>query len=209
MNLEYPYYYFSNALTLKFCDEIIKYGKMQQEQIALIGETNSNKKLTKDELKNLKKKRNSEIVWLNDPWIYKEILPYVHQANKNGEWNFKWDFSESCQFTKYALNQYYNWHCDSWPGGYNKPNDPNFHKKIRKLSVTVCLSDPKDYEGGDLQFNINHPELSKKQNIKNCPDSRYKGSIVIFPSFVYHRVTPVQKGTRYSLVIWNLGYPYE
>lgn len=209
MNLKHHFWVFPNAVPHKICDEIIRYGTSQTLYMAKTGNYNTKDTLSKKEHRDLKKKRNSEIVWLNDPWIYKEILPYVHQANKNGEWNFKWDFSESCQFTKYALNQYYNWHCDSWSGGYNKPNDPNFHKKIRKLSVTVCLSDPKDYEGGDLQFNINHPELSKKQNIKNCPDSRYKGSIVIFPSFVYHRVTPVQKGTRYSLVIWNLGYPYE
>jgi PKHD-type hydroxylase len=209
MNLEYPYYYFSNALTLKFCDEIIKYGKIQQEQIALIGETNPNKKLTKDELKNLRKKRNSNVVWMNDKWIYKEIQPYVHEANKKAKWNFEWNWSESCQFTKYAPGQYYDWHCDSYELPYNNPNDLNFHNKIRKLSVTCSLSDPEDYKGGELEFNFNHPQKNKKNNIRKCKEILPKGSIVVFPSFVWHRVCPVQKGTRYSLVIWNLGYPYK
>ena len=49
---------------------------------------------------------------MNDRWIYKEIQPYVHQANASAGWNFQWDFSESCQFTKYTKGQFYDWHCD-------------------------------------------------------------------------------------------------
>ena len=48
----------------------------------------------------------------------------------------------------------------------------------------------------------------KGKNVKNVPEFRKKGSIIVFPSFIYHRVTPVTEGTRYSLVTWNLGYPY-
>ena len=55
--------------------------------------------LDKDEIKNLQKKRDSNIIWMNDRWIYKEIQPYVHQANQNAGWNYDWDWSESCQFT--------------------------------------------------------------------------------------------------------------
>ena len=58
----------------------------------------------------IKKKRDSNIVWMNDKWIYKEIQPYIHQANINAGWNFEWDWSESCQFTKYKLNQYIYFH---------------------------------------------------------------------------------------------------
>ena len=57
--------------------------------------------LTKDEIKDLQKKRDSNIVWMNDRWIYKEIQPYVRMANENAGWNFDWDWSESCQFTIY------------------------------------------------------------------------------------------------------------
>ena len=244
MNLQNYYWYFKSALTPRFCDELIKYGNQQQEQIALTGgqtkkleELNKKKKVVKKkkkikrtsanahltdeqieamdpakklddkDLNDLKQKRDSNIVWMNDRWIYKEIQPYVHQANANAGWNFNWDFSESCQFTKYKLNQFYDWHCDSWEQPYNNPDNPNTHGKIRKLSVTCCLSDEKDYEGGELEFqfrNQDDPTLTR-----TCTEILPRGSIVVFPSFVWHRVKPVTKGTRYSLVIWNLGYPFR
>lgn len=214
MNLQNYYWYFKSVLSPKFCDELIAYGKKNQEQIALTGNIESKRNLklnplTKKETKDLKKKRNSNIVWMNDRWIYNQIQPYVNQANKSAGWNFEWDWSESCQFTKYSKEQYYDWHCDSFDTPYNNPENLNFHEKIRKLSVTCSLSDPKDYKGGELEFNFNNPEATKKQNIKKCLEILPRGSIVVFPSFVWHRVRPVTKGVRYSLVIWNLGYPYK
>ena len=208
MNLNNYYWFFKSALTSKFCDEVLKYGKLHQEQIGTVGGLDK-ENLSKKEIKNLNKKRNSNIVWLNDKWIYKEIHPYVEIANKNAGWNFDWDYSESCQFTKYSIKQYYGWHCDSWGTPYDRPNLINENGKIRKLSVTCSLSDASEYEGGELEFNFNNPEFSKKQNFKICKEISSKGSIVVFPSFVWHRVKPVKKGTRYSLVIWNLGYPYK
>jgi PKHD-type hydroxylase len=216
MNLLNHYYYFSGVLTPRFCDELLKYGKKNQEQIALTGGVDIEKgrdlkknPLSQKELKNLKKKRDSNITWLNDRWIYNEIQPYVKEANRRAGWNFEWDWSESCQFTKYKPGQYYGWHSDSWETPYNHPDDPNTNGKIRKLSVTCSLSDPSEYQGGELEFNFNNPEKGKKNNIKKCIEILPRGSIVVFPSFVWHRVCPVKKGTRYSLVIWNLGYPYR
>ena len=87
-------------------------------------------------------------------------------------------------------------------------NDPE-HGKIRKLSVTCSLTDPKKYKGGELEFNFNRPNQKKKYNIKKCIEILPKGSIVVFPSFVWHRVCPVTKGTRNSLVIWNIGWPFK
>ena len=208
MNLLNHYWYFSNALTPRFCDEVLQYGKKHQEQLARTGGFDK-EKLSKEEIKNIKKKRDSHIVWMNDKWIYKEILPYVMEANRNAGWNFDFDWSESCQFTKYSPGQYYGWHCDSWAVPYNKPNSLETHGKIRKLSVTCSLSHPSEYEGGELEFNFNNPEKSKKQNIKKCLEILPRGSIVVFPSFVWHRVCPVKQGTRYSLVVWNIGYPYQ
>jgi PKHD-type hydroxylase len=208
MNLQNHYWYFTGVLTPKFCNEVLEYGKKHQEQIARTGEFDK-EKLSKEEIKNMQKKRNSHIVWMDDKWIYKEIQPYVMEANKKAGWNFNWDWSENCQFTKYSPGQYYGWHCDSWEIPYNKPNSPNEHGKIRKLSVTCSLSDPSEYKGGELEFNFNNPEKNKKQNIQKCTEILPRGSIVVFPSFVWHRVCPVKQGTRYSLVIWNLGYPYQ
>jgi len=145
---------------------------------------------------------------MNDRWIYNEIQPYIHQANANADWNFQWDMSESCQFTKYTKDQYYDWHCDSWDKPYDKPDTPS-HGKIRKLSVTVTLSDPKDYKGGELEFDFRNLDPDKKRNVRKCTEILPKGSLVVFPSQVWHRVCPVKKGKRHSLVIWNLGWPFK
>jgi PKHD-type hydroxylase len=212
MNLQNFYYYFQSALTPRFCDELIKYGISQQEQLALTGgqtnKVNKGENLNDDDIIDLKKKRDSNIVWLNDRWIYKEIQPFIHQANRLAGWNFDWDFSESCQFTKYKLNQHYDWHCDSWESSYANKDNPDTFGKIRKLSVTCSLSAPEDYEGGELEFDFRNTDPDKPA-IRKCAEIKPRGSIVVFPSHVWHRVKPVTKGTRYSLVIWNLGYPFR
>jgi len=212
MNLQNYYYYFQSALTPRFCDELIKYGKSQQEQLALTGgQTNKiqeGKNLSDEDLKDLKKKRDSNIVWLSDRWIFKEIQPFIHQANRLAGWDFEWSFSEACQFTKYKLNQFYDWHCDSWESPYANKDNPDTFGKIRKLSVTCSLSAPEDYEGGELEFDFRNTDPDKPA-IRKCAEIKPRGSIVVFPSHVWHRVKPVTKGTRYSLVIWNLGYPFR
>ena len=205
MNLVNYYYYFKKALSPKFCNEVLQFAKQKQEQIATTGFLQK-ENLSKKELKDLKKKRDSNIIWLNDDWIYREIHPYIHEANKQAGWNFEWDWSESCQFTKYKKGQYYDWHYDSFPMPYTE----GFTKgKIRKLSVTVSLSDPSEYKGGELEFDFRDKDPDKKPNMIKCTEILPKGSLVVFPSFVWHRVKPVTKGTRYSLVIWNLGYPFK
>ena len=217
MNLSNYYWHFKSALTSKFCDDVIKYGLQHKEDLAITGgygrdRNLKEKPLKEEEVIDLKKKRNSNIVWLNDKWIYKEIHPYVHEANKLAGWNFDWDFSESCQFTKYKLNQYYDWHCDSWDVPYNKPEDPNSHGKIRKLSMTCQLTDGSEYQGGELQFDCRNydPHMrDEDKHLLTVKEILPKGSIVVFPSFVWHRVQPVTKGTRYSLVVWHLGYPFK
>ena len=208
MNLKNYFWYFSGALTHRFCDHLIEYAKDKKENIAKTGAYNQDG-LSKKQIKDLKKKRDSNVVWVDDDWVFREILPYVRRANENAGWNFEWDRSESCQFTKYAPGQFYDWHCDSWEEPYNNPKDTKTHGKIRKLSVTCSLSNPEDYDGGELQFNLNTPERNKKQNLVTCNQITSRGSIVVFPSFVQHRVVPVTRGTRYSLVIWNLGDPFK
>ena len=145
MNLTNYFWYFKLAIPSRVCDDIVRYGKQIQDQMAVIGGYGDKDELNQEELKDLKKKRNSNIVWMHDRWIYNSIQPYVNQANQNAGWNFDWDWSESCQFTKYTKGQFYDWHCDSWDKPYvrDNPNDPS-HGKIRKLSVTVSLSDEKE-----------------------------------------------------------------
>ena len=87
--------------------------------------------------------------------------------------------------------------------------DLNIDGKIRKLSVTVSLSNSKDYEGGELEFDFRNKDPEKKRNIVTCEEIVERGSIVVFPSHLWHRVQPVTKGIRYSLVIWSLGQPFK
>jgi PKHD-type hydroxylase len=211
MNLENYYWWFKSAVPIRICDDIVKYGLEHQDDVAVTGELGRGRDfkkqpLNKKELKDLKKKRDSNIVWMSDRWIYKEIQPYVHKANKNAGWNFNWDYSEACQFTKYKPGQYYDWHCDSWEKPYTEGNTKG---KIRKLSVTLSLSDEKEYSGGELEFDFRNKDPHRKRNIHICKDILPKGSLVVFPSFVWHRVKPVTKGIRYSLVVWNVGHPFQ
>ena len=90
----------------------------------------------------------------------------------------------------------YDWHMDVGAHGVNK----------RKLAMTVQLSDPKDYDGGDLKFNLRGLDSYREDNILGPPpEFKQQGSIVIFPSFLWHKVEPITRGTRYSLVVWALG----
>ena len=75
-----------------------------------------------------------------------------------------------------------------------------------KLSVTINLSGDENYEGGNLKFDFG-PNTQGERFIE-CTEIRPKGSIIVFPSFTYHQVTPVTKGTRYSLVMWICGKPF-
>ena len=210
MNISNYYWYFKSALPPRFCDELIQYALSKKELLGVTGGVKHDEK-NKEVIKKVKIKRNSNITWLNDPWIYKEIHPYIHRANKNAGWNFEWDSSESCQFTKYKHNQYYDWHSDSFDKPYDRPGDPE-HGKIRKLSVTCQLTDGSEYTGGELEFDFRNYDPHMRDEFKHLKQAKEilpKGSIIVFPSFLWHRVKPVMKGTRYSLVLWNLGYPFK
>jgi PKHD-type hydroxylase len=209
MNISNYYWYFKAAVPTRICDDIIRYGLSKSESMALTGGY-GDRKLTKNEIKDMKRRRNSDLVWLNDTWIYKELHPYIHKANKDAGWNFEWDRSESMQFTKYKLNQYYDWHCDGWDKPYEKEGPDK--GKIRKLSMTCQLTDGSEYEGGELEFDFRNydPHMREEtKHLKKAKEILPKGSIIVFPSFVWHRVKPITKGVRYSLVMWNLGYPFK
>jgi PKHD-type hydroxylase len=207
MNFKYTYWFFEQVLSDKFCDALIKHGNEQKESLALTGDRTDLSKLTQDEKLDLIKTRDSNIVWLSDQWIYKEIQPYINLANKNASWNFDWDYSEACQFTKYKLNQHYSWHKDSFNKPYGDEKMPNYRNKVRKLSVTCILSNPDDYEGGELEF---QPRDQTDPNmVLSTEHLKKRGTVIVFPSYTWHRVKPITKGTRYSLVVWNIGYPFK
>ena len=84
------YWYFKSAIPPRICDDIIEYALSKKEEMARTGGF-QDKNLNKDEIAILKKRRHSDVTWLNDTWIYKEIQPYVKLANESAGWNFEWD----------------------------------------------------------------------------------------------------------------------
>jgi PKHD-type hydroxylase len=138
--------------------------------------------------------RKSEISFIpangDTNWFYEKIASA--SANLNERF-FKFDlhgFDEGLQFTRYVA-----------PGGkYEAHVDKIYNYKVRKLSIVVQLTDPTTYEGGQFELiDQNDPESLPKDI----------GTMLVFPSYSLHRVTPVTEGTRYSLVGWISGKPFK
>jgi len=171
--------------------------------------------------------RDSEVCWFNDKWLYDLIHPFLNKANTNAGWKYQWDYSESFQFTKYNKGGFYGWHADGsscnfskykryipgvspvtkgeMPTGYT--DVPGMIGKVRKLSMTINLNKPGEYDGGNLKFDYGPHALGKR--FHEVEEIRPQGSIIVFPSYIYHQVTPVTRGTRYSMVLWSLGQPFR
>ena len=126
----------------------------------------------------------------------------MEEANEHASWKFDIKAVESIQLTRYKKGGFCGFHGDGRSdhlSAYNLPKNEFFHGKVRKLSMSIILND--DYEGGGFEF----ATLNKIYT----PDFDKLGSIMVFPSFMMHRVKPVTKGTRYSLVSWFLGPPFK
>lgn len=133
--------------------------------------------------------RRTDVVW-QDPMQPLGCIArtYIEQANQSAEWGYIYNSQEKTQIGRYKSTDegHYDWHMDSFSP---------INGMQRKLSISILLSDPSEFEGGELQFKgIEDQKVLTKQ-----------GSIVVFPSFIEHRVTPVTKGVRYSAVTWASG----
>ena len=196
MILKHNYYYFKKAIPLSTCKKILKAGRKKIIETATTKDIKSN---------NIRK---CKIAWIDDKWIYDIINPFIHSANKQAGWNFQWDWNESSQFTIYEKGHYYGWHTDQ----FNKPlanKGKNFINKTRKLSLTLQLTDKTKYEGGDFQFRWIDNQKKDLLNVITVDDAKDIGTIIIFPSFIYHQVLPITKGKRESLVNWSVGLPFK
>jgi PKHD-type hydroxylase len=136
--------------------------------------------------------RDSKVSWFtqDDPsftWLYDKLISMAVEANKN-IWNFDLNFiNESIQYTQYlGGGGHFNYHLDVGAGITSR----------RKVSMIVQLSDPSEYEGGSFQ-------ILTGVNPQTLPNS--KGAVILFPSYLLHRVTPVTSGCRRSLVLWVGG----
>jgi PKHD-type hydroxylase len=190
---------FENAFSKKLCKKILKAKSTLLDQ-ARIGKENI---VDKDV-------RKSSTRFLSANWIYKELAPFLKQANELGKWNLKVDWFEPAQIAQYKKGEFYNWHVDENEEIYSMDH-PNkyFRGKIRKVSCSLQLSSPSEYEGGLLEFAI--PECREgRVGFKRVKplQAQEMGTLIFFPSFLPHQAHPVTKGTRYALVAWSLGPPY-
>lgn len=175
--------------------------------------------------------RDSKVAWLKEQWIYDLVMPWVADANKRAGWNWQLETAEHFQFTVYNPSGFYSWHKDGGsdnPARYKRyiygvsdyePVDGNIMPmgyttdhhmvgKVRKISTTINLNVPGDYDGGNLKFDFGM-HTDKSARFHECEEIRPQGSLIVFPSFLPHCVTPVTRGTRYSLVLWSLGDPFK
>ncbi|MET0374684.1 MAG: 2OG-Fe(II) oxygenase [Rhizorhabdus sp.] len=174
----------SNALSAEECDMIIERANAYPEVEATVGFS--------DTLRSDLAYRTSSIRWLsatNEPMIVNRLMQFVQSSNRT---NFGVDIAApfEIQFTEYrATNQgHYDWHQDVW---LESPRP-----FARKLSLVVQLASPDDYVGGEFEFfGVQNPGATFAP----------RGSLLIFPSYLQHRVLPVTEGLRRSLVTWVEG----
>ena len=179
---------FPSAIPPAMCDQIIQYGL---SQIPVKGKHGGQR---------LTKLRDSDVAWIYDKWVLDICNEYIIKANKDAGWNFQWAPVDFVQFTQYNVGQYYGWHRDT-----QIPETFEANSQIRKLSITINLND--DYEGGE--FYIDAEEQYGKTSPRLVDTLKPKGSISVFPSDIWHKVDPVTKGTRYSIVVWVKGDPFK
>jgi len=193
--LKHNYFYFKKAVPIQTCKKILKAGRKK-----IIQDATTFKGMDK-------KQRDCKVAWINDKWIYDILNPFIHTANKEAGWNFQWDWNETSQFTIYEKNQYYGWHVDQHSTPF-KDKSKNINGKIRKLSLTLQLTDKTKYEGGDFQFMWIENKKKDLLDVTTVDDAKDIGTVIVFPSFIHHQVLPITKGKRESLVNWSIGNPF-
>ena len=171
-----------------FIKKVESYMRWQQVQDAVV---NHDGKETIDGI------RRSKVHWMNDPEyqrqltpIYKELTTKVRALNDK-YWRYVVDGWQAFQYTEYdeSYKGHYDWHIDY---GYKLPQD----ELSRKLSFSLGISEKDEYEGGELILKMSLDEQTIKLD---------KGEIIVFPSWMLHKVTPVTKGKRRVIVGWGLG----
>ena len=192
----------------KTCNKIKKWAKDKWESSAV----DTSKGVTDEERKKGKvldykpdsKQRISDVAWCNEQWMYDIIWPFMLRANEETGWRYEIKAGETCQITRYKKGGFYNFHHDGMGdhlSAYNNPKNAFVHGHVRKLSMSVMLND--NFDGGAFEF-----ATYSKEMCQITPIEAEAGSVIVFPSAMEHRVAPITKGTRYSVVCWFLGPPF-
>ena len=170
------------------CQMVIDAGRRQKPQKAQVGMGR------KPEGGLDTKKRVTTIGWI--PFkemqpMYNQINEFIQKANRNHFGFEDIQITEQAQFTEYPEGGFYDWHMDT---DVNMQHEP----PVRKISMTLLLSPENQFEGGDLELMAPGKRVKLKQ-----------GHAIIFASFLNHRVAPVIRGVRQSLVMWFGGKPFK
>ena len=188
MYKDFLYFKFDNYIPSHICDEIIK------NHTQFIDGTIEGKRLDQRTPMVEQSYRKSQIQWITTPFYTNLIFQIFQQCNS--EWEFDITSVEPLQLTKYvAPDGHYDFHQDG--NGYTREN---INDSVRKLSMSCLLNDANDFDGVVLHTNTSGGIDDIEMN---------KGDIVVFPSYLMHRVTPVTRGERYSLVAWACGKPLK
>lgn len=183
--VKHSYWLWESVLSKEFCDLVIKetdWTKKQKGTVFNDGNPGVNEKT-----------RITDVVWVDSMSpIGCVALTYINSANAQAGWNYNISSIEDIQIGRYEESGHYAWHTDSFA-----PDENNIQ---RKLSVSIQLNNPSEYKGGEFEFK----ELPEKEQPKLL-----QGSVLVFPSFLHHRVTPITSGTRYSAVTWVNGPAFK
>jgi len=209
INFVNDWFIFDNAIDKKTCNKIKKVaeGKWMESTVNSTSPFTEEERLTgrKPNYVNNTKVRISDVCWTTEQWIYDLIFPFMYEANKEAGWNLDVTTAEPMQTARYKKGGFYTNHSDGLADSlsvYNMPDNSFLHGKVRKISMSLILND--GFEGGNLEFCSYN-----KGECEIIPVELNVGSIIFFLSGVEHRVAPVTKGTRYSLVSWFLGVPIK
>ena len=147
--------------------------------------------------------RRSKISFFDyDEEIDKLFVKIISEYNRlYSGWKYYIDGIEDIQVTRYSEGDFYDWHVDA--SNWNIVR--NGKECNRKISVTVFLNDPEEYEGGEFDLETRGPNTEERYDTFKLP----KGSMIVFPSYMWHRVRPVTSGVRKSLVLWFQGSPFR
>ena len=201
------WYIFNKEIDKKTCDKIKNLGKGKWEESSV----DTSKVITDEERRTGKKgdyktdpqARISQVFWTTDQWIYDLTWPYMMQANQESGWNLDIKAAESMQLTRYKKGGFYNFHkdgnCDHL-SAYDNPANQFLHGHVRKISMSIILND--NFDGGAFEF-----ASYGKEKCDITPIEAKAGDLIFFCSGQEHRVAPVTKGIRYSLVNWFVGPP--
>lgn len=170
---------------------------MDQGQTGLPGIEKTEEEMKWQE-KNVRNSKVSFIPFEKMPEIYESISDGVNYVNRESM-NFKDLYlQEFAQYTEYGLNNFYDYHTDfNFLKTPPKTSVPNL---VRKVSVSIQLNDPSEFEGGELELLFGKDPMVF---------SLKKGHALTFASFILHRVRPITKGIRKSLVLWYGGPSFE